>query len=372
MPLCQKLVSSHSPASVVWWIRISQLSLMLCLGLWITSVTATERAVPVITAIAGAGDVKERLPITGTITAAHFAELSPAVAGLVSALAVDIGARVSQGDVLLTLDSEISAMLLQGAQARVRQAQAMLNDVQRQLEEARSLETESIAASQVRSLASQADMAAAALASAQADARRAQAELTRHKVKAPFAGVISARHADVGEWVAPGDAVLTLVDITQLYADFSIAQRYLKDVNNNSELTLRLDSQPNKPLQASIASIVPVSDPTARTFLLRAIVQTEPFMAPGMSVRGEVVLTSEQDQLVLPRDALIRYPDGRVTAWLVDKTGAQPVARERSLRIREGYGQYVVITDGISAGDEVVLRGNEGLRDGTPLVLQNE
>ncbi len=332
--------------------------------------SASERAVPVTVTTAGTGEVTERLPITGTITAAHFAELSPAMAGLVDALSVDVGSVVKAGDELVALDAEISALIQDGARARVQEAEAALADVQRRLAEANSLEAgQSIAASQVRSLRSEADMARAALASAQADERRAAAELARHTIKAPFPGVVSARHADVGEWVAPGDAVLTLVDTTHVYADFAIAQQYLKDVSVDSALALRLDSQPDAPLAASIQSIVPVSDPTARTFLLRATVEPSPLVAPGMSVRGEITLASEQGRITLPRDALIRYPDGRVSVWLVDNSEQPPVARERSVRIREGYGRQVIITEGVSSGDQVVVRGNEGLRDGVPLKI---
>ena len=369
MPLSSETFSRSAPLAcqpALCW-------LLLCLCVASGQARAEDQAVPVTTIVAEAGDVTERLPVTGSITAAHFAELSPAVAGLVASLAVDVGSRVKKGDPLLSLDKEISALLLEGANARAQQAAAQLDDVQRQLQEATSLEAgQSIAASRVRSLRSEAEMARAALTSARAEARRAEAELARHTVKAPFAGVISARHVDVGEWVAPGDALLTLVDTTQVYADFAIAQQYLKDVSEQSELILRLDSQPDQPLEATVSAIVPVSDPTARTFLLRATLPASPLVAPGMSVRGHLTLASEQGQLALPRDALIRYPDGRVTVWRVDKSGEQPVAQERSIRIREGYGERVVVTDGISAGDEVVVRGNEGLREGVPLKLQDE
>ena len=55
--------------------------------------------------------------------------------------------------------------------------------------------------------------------------------------------------------------------------------------------------------------------------------------------------------------------------WLVDSSEQPPVARERSVRIREGYGRQVIITEGVSSGDQVVVRGNEGLRDGVPLKI---
>ena len=136
--------------------------------------------------------LEERLPLTGTLTAKRAALLSTSVSGLVTALNVDLGDRMEQGDVLLELDSELNRLALEGARAAAAEAEATLADARRRLEEASTLAArQSIAATQVRGLESEVEVARSSLAGARAEARRQSALLARHSLKAPFDGVIS-------------------------------------------------------------------------------------------------------------------------------------------------------------------------------------
>ena len=136
--------------------------------------------------------LEERLPLTGTLTAKRAALLSTSVSGLVTTLNVDLGDRMEQGDVLLELDSELNRLALEGARAAAAEAEATLADARRRLEEASTLAArQSIAATQVRGLESEVEVARSSLAGARAEARRQSALLARHSLKAPFDGVIS-------------------------------------------------------------------------------------------------------------------------------------------------------------------------------------
>ena len=113
--------------------------------------------------------------------------------------------------------------------------------------------------------------------------------------------------------------------------------------------------------------MVPVNDPSARTFLVRARLESPPAMTPGMSVRATLFLQGDEASLAVPRDALVRYPDGRVSVWLAEEGDDGLVAREQRIRIGDGLADLVTVKEGLSAGDRVVVRGNESLTDGRAL-----
>ena len=310
----------------------------------------------------------ETLLVNGTLVANQSARLSASVSGLVSALHVDIGDRVQAGTPLLELDSELNRLALQQARASYRQQQATLADTRRQLDEASSLIAKrSIAASEVRSLESQVQVAEAALAASQSEVARQQALLERHTLNAPFEGVVSAKLTEIGEWVTPGTAVLELVGTENLHADFAIPQRYFPRINRETPLTVTPEAgRQEARIEARVAAIVPVNDPMARTFILRAEI-SESGLIPGMALQGSLLLQGEDEQPMVARDALLRDAQGNVSVWLAEKQGDDMVARRKSIRVAEGQSDPVVVLEGLSAGDRVVVRGNEGLQDGDAL-----
>ena len=186
-------------------------------------------------------------------------------------------------------------------------------------------------------------------------------------MKAPFDGVISQKQTEVGEWVTPGTSVLELVSLEDLRADLSVPQEYFPRVSKDDRLEVRLGGDSGPAYPATISAIVPVNDPSARTFLVRAQLESPPAMTSGMSVRATLFLQGDEASLAVPRDALVRYPDGRVSVWLAEEGDDGLVAREQRIRIGDGLADLVTVKEGLSAGDRVVVRGNESLTDGRPL-----
>jgi len=134
----------------------------------------------------------------------------------------------------------------------------------------------------------------------------------RHVLTAPFGGVVSRRMGDLGEWVGPDTPILELVQTDRLWLDVRVPQGYFGRVSRDSEVRVRLDAIAGEPLRARVAEVVPVSDPDARTFPARiALPNPEGRMTPGMSGRATLRIGTGRSGVVVPRDALIRYPDGR-------------------------------------------------------------
>ncbi len=323
-------------------------------------------ATPVTVASVEMKQPVRELLINGTLSADQTARLSASVSGLVSRVKADIGDSVEAGAVLLELDSELTRLALQQAQAIYQQQQAMLNDGNRRLNEASSLKR-SIAASEIRSLEAEVEVAKASLAASQAEVARQRALLKRHTLSAPFAGVISAKLSEVGEWVVPGTPVLELVGTQALHADFAVPQRYYSQIDMQTPLTIRQEDtgtqRSEQGMAGTITAIVPVNDPTARTFTLRASLDAKG-LTPGMSVFGNLAIQSPNAEPVVPRDALLRDVQGNVSVWRVVTENGEAIAQRRAIKVRPGQSDPVIVLDGLSEGDQVVIRGNEGLRDG--------
>lgn len=311
--------------------------------------------------------VVEEVPLTGSLTSPRVARVSTSVEGLVEAIHVDEGDRVDAGDPLLSLDQELEQLSLEAARAATREAEAELADVRRRLEEAEQLAArQNIPATQLRSLESQLQISRSALARLTAEEARQAARLRRYRVVAPFTGVISRRLTEAGEWITPGTAVVELIATDGLRLDFRVPQHYYPRIDDQARLEVRLAAAPGRSFEARIGSVVPVNDPSARTFLLRAYLDTDDVaLTPGMSARGTLRLDAGRRAPVVSRDALLRYPDGRVTVWVVEnESDGLGAVSERHVKTGVAFDGKVEVETGLESGARVVVAGNEALQDG--------
>jgi len=334
-----------------------------------------------LVAVAGAAPADEAAPVAveevtreaivrevvvnGSVVAPRTASLSTSIEGLVSEVAVEVGDRVQAGQRLIRLDPELERHALDGARAEVAEAQARLAEARRRLRVARSAGARTnVPETEVRARESEVRVAEAALQHLQAEARRYQGRVERHVVRAPFAGVISRRHAELGEWLEPGAAIAELVDVDNLRVELEVPQDAFRRLGEGATLEVSIGSDGGKLRPARIDSVVPVTDLGARTFRLRARVPDGAAAQAGMSARGALRVRTGERGLVVPLDALNRYPEGRVTVWVVRR--GEDGARVREQRVRTGvrFGGRVELRSGVEAGMEVVVSGNAALRDG--------
>lgn len=342
--------------------RASILALWILPGPFCHAVTIA----PVAVALVQKQTVYYEAEITGTVTSPRVARLSTATDGLIVALHVEEGDQVATGEPLLNLDPELAQQRLASARAQVRQADAALADAKRRLREAEQLGSKGgIAETVIEDLRSEVAEDEAALSRFRADAALQRAVLDRHTLKAPFAGVISQRLAEAGEWVSPGQGVFELVATEGLRLDFALAEDFLTQISPDTEIEFRLNALPNRIFVGQVAAIVPVAEPGARTFLLR-VLPKEPAaqMMPGLSVVATLRNPSKLDALVVPDDAILRYPDGRVVVWVLSQANGETIAEERLVTTGSSFSGLVVIKSGLNTGEQVVIQGNETLQRG--------
>lgn len=350
--------------------------LMVC-GIFLTHESYADDTLKVAVTRVEQRKLIEEVPLTGTVSSPQISVLSSEVAGLVSKVHVDAGDQVSTGDLLLELDSELSAIDRDSARAAARGARAAWEETKKRLGDAQALVAQkNIAASEVRALEAQVEVDNASWQAADAEARRQAAEFQRHHLNAPFSGTVSRKLAEVGEWLAPGAEVVELVATKDLRIDFQVPQRFYPRINNDTAIQLGFDAYPEQTFQGRVHRKVPLSDNSARTFLLRVLLDEvqQPELIPGMSVRATLNLLDDREGIVAPRDALLRYPDGRVSVWItenIDQSNKTATVREQQVSLGLAFNDVIEIRSGLAVGQQVVVRGNESLRAGQTVTLDN-
>jgi RND family efflux transporter MFP subunit len=220
------------------------------------------------------------------------------------------------------------------------------------------------AAAEIEQATSERKRAAAERGRLKAAEAEARAELGRHRVKAPFDGVVANRRVDPGDWVDPGVEVIELIDDRDVEVLASVPPEVARYLAVDDKATLSLKGETTI---ATIRGIVPALDSESRTVRLR-LVPDEPttWLLPGAAL--DVLLTverSEEGALVVPRDALV-YGIAKIQVVKSVEGKAEPVPVEIVAR---GRDEVLIRAEGLAAGDTVVTRGNERVFPGQPLIV---
>jgi RND family efflux transporter MFP subunit len=344
--------------------RIRSLICFLALLTTATAVHAQE-VVPVMVAIVERAQVADELRLTGTVTSERVASLSTSVNGLVKRVRVDAGDRVSAGKALIDLDSAMAKLALNRTKAAVEEARAQLSEQQRLHDEAQEMfQRGLIPETRMHAAESGRRVAAARVDRLVAEQKEQEEIVRRHTVVAPFAGVVSKKFTDPGEWVETGTAVLELVDTRRLRVDVQVPQERYRQIAVGLPVSIELDANAGRLLKGKVVARVPVSNPGARTFLVRVkVANGAREMAPGMSARVVIALREGRSTVRVPRDAILRKPDGSTSVWIVNQED-KPAVSERQVELGRSLRGWIDVKSGIDAGMRVVVRGNETLREG--------
>lgn len=361
---------NRKPSRVLLWAAVWAIGFVTLRA----STVGADSAAPVRVIRAVSADTAETLRLTGTVTAERRARLSPRVSGLVAVVHVDAGDRVAKGDVLLDLDRVLAALAQRRAEAAVEEARTRLAEAKRLQGEAKELVKDNyIPETDAHARAANVKLNAAVVARLEAEAREAAERVDRHSVIAPFGGVISRKLTEAGEWVETGTPVLELVGTDDLRLDVQAPQERFVDIDQETSVSVRLDGHPERSFSGRVAAKVPVNDPAARTFLVRVLVEDAgDWMIPGMSAEVIFGIRGEQSAVAVPRDALVRGPDGTDRVWIVQDVDGESRAFPREVRLGRSLAETIEVIDGLEAELPVVVRGNETLREGQAVQVVTE
>jgi RND family efflux transporter MFP subunit len=330
--------------------------------------------------------VESRREVTGEIRAVRQAALAAAEEGLVLSVSVEIGEWVREAQVLARLDDRLRALDLdrrhaerRAAEATIAEHESMIAKARRDLDRLKDLQ-KSAGASQneVDDAMTQLSADEARLARAVADAesarvdeRTAEKRLADMVIEAPFAGSVTRKIIEAGEWVSAGDAVIELVSIDSVDAMLDVPERFIAPLSSdNARVELRVPAL-NRVIEAPVTSVMAMGDRLARTFAVRVrIDNTESGPArgalrPGMSVVGLVPTGEPVEALTVHKDGVLRNDAGSYVYF--EAGGAATVAPVEMLY---AVGERVVVRSTLlKPGMRVVTEGNERVFPGQPLAV---
>jgi len=332
--------------------------------LFLASLASAQEGPPpalVVTAAATMEPITEKVELPGTVSPILDSLVASEVEGRVAARKIDLGTRVTRGQTLLRLDAKRLEKDLEIARAEKADVEAQLELAVLQERRATKLHDDGIlppgdldeAVARRQSLEGRTRAIEARVASIRDD-------IERTVIHAPFPGVVTEVHTEVGEWIGQGDPAVRLARLDTLEIRLEVPERYYPFLSRGDAAPATIEALPGLVLEGKIFSLVPQADPESRTFpvLIRAK-NPEGRVGAGMLSRVELTLSTGEKALLVPKDAIVRQSRQQVVYVVEDD-------KVRAVTVRTGRasGTSVEVFGKLRAGDSVVVRGNERLTPG--------
>lgn len=332
------------------------------------SLTATTTPVPVLTA-------------AGYLVARRKAVVSAKIQGRLAELNVEEGSRVREGQVIARLDSQDYQAQVAVARAQDERAGANLAERQRQLRQVQSLaQTGVVSQDQLDSMRSQVRVAEASLSESEANLALSQANLQNTFIRAPFAGIVVKKMAEVGESVAPippgvnistsSGAIVAITDMATLEAEVDVSESNVAKLKPEQPAQVSLAAFPDRAYSGRLRQVIPTADRTKATVTVKvAITDPDANLKPEMSARVTFLqrptavappALGPAGAIRVPKDALVSRREGMI----VFAVSANATVRAVPVVTGAASEDEVVIKQGLSGSEMLVANPPAGLKDG--------
>jgi len=343
------------------------------------------------------------LNASGYITPRRRATIAAKITGRVTGVFFDEGTRVAEGQLLATLDDSDVKRSLDSAKADRDAAQAAIADYEVQLKNAQILlhraeqlqkagvqtqEALDNAATAADSLKAKITLARQQVAASEARIGVAQQAVDNCTIRAPFAGVVVSKDAQVGEMVSPNSAgggftrtgIATIVDMKSNEIEVDVNESYIARVENGQQVTATLDAYPDKPIPSKVRTVIPTADRQKATVKVRITIlnlEKYDFILPDMGVKVAFLENEQPAAKDKAKDkgpqAVAFIPKGAVrsdsNASFVFLVRDGKVER-RAVSLGTDRGTDVAVLAGVSPGDSLVVKGPESLHDGDKIEIR--
>lgn len=317
--------------------------------------------IPVAMAVAETETVPHFLAGIGTIAAVHQVTVASQIGGMVTQIMFSPGQGVKAGDPLVQLDDGPEQGDLRNFQAQARYAGVTLKRNQELL---------------ARQTAPQAtvDQNQSQLDQANASIDRTKAMIAQKLIRAPFGGQLGVRLVEVGQYVGPGTAMVSLTDLSHVYINFTLPEQDAAALTPGQEVSLTVDAYRGQTFKAKINAIEPQVSADTRNIKLQAVMDNpDGKLLPGMFASVRVVLPPEQGLITVPETAVESTLYGN-SVYVIREDGTaadgKPILTAKRVPVKAGerLNGRIVIESGVAAGDRVVALGqNKVLFDGAPV-----
>jgi membrane fusion protein (multidrug efflux system) len=305
----------------------------------------------VSTAAVVASDWVPTLSSVATLRSAQSVDVTAQTDGQVTELYFDSGDEVRKGTVLL--------------QQFVADEKAQLKALQADLRLIPQLVKEKLVPQ------SDPDAATSRLDRVRAEVETLEVAIGKKTIRAPFAGRLGIRQINLGEFVEPGDAIVRLEALDELFADFKLPQQALPRVNVSQSVNISVDAWPGETFTGEIVAIEPAIDAATRNVSLRAgIGNQDGRLRPGMFAEISVALPERRNVLLVPQTAISFSPFGN-SVYVVEGGAGSAVARNVYVNVGRARGDLVEVVTGLQAGQQIVTSGQLKLQDGAKISIDN-
>jgi membrane fusion protein (multidrug efflux system) len=287
----------------------------------------------------------------GTVRSRQGVMLRPEVSGRIAKLAFTDGQRVRRSQLLVQLDDSLQ-------RAQLLQAEAQASIARTNLQRNKDLLAQNFISK------SAVDQSASNLEVAEAQVALAKAQVARMQIVAPFDGVVGIRAVNVGDYVKDGADLVNIEDLSSVWVDFRLPERFIARLKPGQEVQVTLDALPGRQYLGRVEALDSQLDANGRSVLVRAkLANAGGDLRAGMYARSRVVFDVREGALMVPEEALVPLGDKQYLFKVVDE-GENKVARRIEARIGARVPGKVEVLDGVKAGDVVVIAGQARLGRG--------
>lgn len=299
----------------------------------------------------------------GSVRAVQGADLATETPGTVSAIHFENGAEVKAGDLLLELDTEAESATLRSAEAEADLARTVYD------------RTKSLRASNAVPQ-SELDAADSQLRKITALVEQLRAAIAKKQVRAPFSGRLGIREVNLGQFVEHGDKIVSLQSLDPVFIDFLLPQQLISTLSPGQKILVRTDAYPGRDFEGTLTAINSEVDRVTRNIRLQGTLKnSDGALRPGMFARVEIFQGGADEVLRVPLTAVLRASYGDSVFVILEEPGAdgenELVVEQRFIRTGRTMGDFIAVTEGLSAGDRVVSAGAFKLRNGSLVRIDN-
>jgi RND family efflux transporter MFP subunit len=318
--------------------------------------------------------ITEKISYTGTLEALNKINITPETGGKIARIYVEPGDHVAKGQLLAELETETIRLQLRQAQAAVAVADAAYADAQRNKERMDRLAKENAVSEQQREKVQLAfDSSAAQLEQARAALNLAQHALDVSQMKAPFAGVIASKNAEVGDVINPmmggfgggAGGVLTLMDYATIKLAVAVSGEDIGRIRKGQEAILKVGALPGREFRGVVRVVNLTADALNKKFGVEVYVPNpDAALRPGTF--GDLVfeVQSHENALVVPQTAILE------NGYVFVVENGKAVRKNVALGIQNTA--MIEVLSGLRDGEAVIVEGNYGLEDGAALQVLEE
>lgn len=352
--------------------RVRLIGVGLCLLLACGKGTAPPKPRPpplVVAAQVTVRDVQVEIRAPIDMRPLAQADVGAKTLGYLDAVLVDRGDTVKRGQLLALVRPSDLPDQLAAARGTLAQTHAQIAHAQANLDRIKQLAPSGIASQQDLQNAETAVATARAIEdAAQAQVGALAVRLGETRIESPLDGVVAVRRLDPGALVGPqgSGAIMTIAKIDVLRAFISVSERDLPGVSIGKDAHVDLDAFPGKPIPAKVVRIAPTVDPATRTIDVEVQVPNEGgLMRPGMYGHGAIITDVHKNAIVAPTVGVLSSA-GKHYVFTLEGTKV----KRRAVEVGVDGGDWLEITQGLGAGDQIVTAGTDALADGIEVRVQ--